>query len=99
MIYVNPAGGPTPTLSGVCNLFTPVAVCTLNVYETGAAIPVTDGFAATTATNTVGTTPTLGSDSGIGGGSKGGAVGSSKGTIFAMSTLALGFCIGLAFAR
>ena len=30
---------PTATLSGICNLRSPIAICTLNVYETGAAFP------------------------------------------------------------
>ncbi|PPQ91197.1 hypothetical protein CVT25_001213 [Psilocybe cyanescens] len=84
MFYVNSAAATPTTLSGVCNLVSPVAMCTLNVYETGGPLPNASG------------TPQPGT--GSGGGSSG-SVGTSTGTILTMTTLALGFCIGLAFIR
>ncbi|KAH9479873.1 hypothetical protein JR316_0008469 [Psilocybe cubensis] len=72
MFYVNSAPATPTTLSGVCNLASPIAMCTLNVFESGTSRP---------------------------GNTSGGSVGTSTGTVLTMTTLALGFCLGLAFLR
>ncbi|KDR70946.1 hypothetical protein GALMADRAFT_254554 [Galerina marginata CBS 339.88] len=103
MFYVN-SGAATPTLSGVCNLVSPVAVCTLNVYETGAPLPASgpSGSSSTTSKKS-GSTGKSGSGSGgsTPGSSSGssGAARSSTGAVMSMTTLAIGFCIALAFVR
>ncbi|KAF9529519.1 hypothetical protein CPB83DRAFT_852263 [Crepidotus variabilis] len=91
--------GPSGTLSGVCNLQTPYAVCTLNVQQTGDPLPP----AATSASGKSVTTKKGGSTSGASTGSSGssGAVmgKNAVGTMWAMATLAVGFCISLAVLR
>ncbi|PPR07973.1 hypothetical protein CVT24_002652 [Panaeolus cyanescens] len=90
MIYVNEAI-PSATYSGVCNLVTPVALCTLNVQQTGAALPPSSG-------NTGGS-----GGGGNGGGSgrpggTGGAVGATGGLtalIVGVTTAVVGFGMGV----
>ncbi|KIM38421.1 hypothetical protein M413DRAFT_447877, partial [Hebeloma cylindrosporum] len=89
MLYVNSAAATT--LSGVCNLVSPVALCTLNVQETGAPLPGTgSGGAVVTSTkksSSTGKSTDSGATSHIAG---------PTGTIITMSSIALGFCIALA---
>ncbi|KAF5316151.1 hypothetical protein D9619_006605 [Psilocybe cf. subviscida] len=103
MRYVNEAASPAQTLSGVCNLVSPVAVCTLNVQETGAPLPPNGngggagtGTGSTTKKGGSSSTPTGRTGSG---GSTGPSSGSSTGAVISMTTVALGFCVGLAFLR
>ena len=91
---------PTATLSGVCNLVSPVAVCTLNVYETGAPLPPAGNGGGGSITTTSKKGGSTGNGNGNTGGTGGSGVpGSSAGTILAMTTVALGFCISLVFVR
>ena len=88
MIYV----APTSTFSGVCNLVSPVAICTLNVYTTGQPFPST-GKASQTGSNSPAAT-----DSRMNGGV---AAGSSswQSTLVVMGTVVLGFFVSVSFLR
>ncbi|KAF9052162.1 hypothetical protein BJ165DRAFT_1525019 [Panaeolus papilionaceus] len=88
MIYIDQAN-PTATYSGVCNLVTPVAMCTLNVQETGAPLPPTGGSGAPGSTNT-------GRPGSGGNGGTGGAAGSGvTALLIGVSTAVLGFGVGV----
>jgi hypothetical protein len=88
MIYVNEAI-PTATYSGVCNLVTPVAMCTLNVQESGAPLPPTGGGNGGTNTGR----PSGGNN----GGNTGGASGTGVTALFlGLGTAVLGFSVGVA---
>ena len=83
---------PSETLSGICNLQSPVALCTLNVYETGSPLPSTGLVGRVSSTtkssstnrDSSAITPTIGS---------------LKGLVLAMGTMGLGFCISVALMR
>lgn len=90
---------PTATLSGVCNLVSPVAVCTLNVYETGAPLPPAGNGGGSGSPSTTSKKPGSTGNGNNGGTGGSGVPGSSAGTILAMTTVALGFCISLVFVR
>jgi len=94
MLYVNKAA--STTLSGVCNLVSPVALCTLNVQVTGAPLPGTgSGGAVVSSTRKSSST----SKSTGGGSSAASHTAGPTGTIITMSSIALGFCIALALLR
>jgi hypothetical protein len=94
MLYVNSAA--STTLSGICNLVSPVALCTLNVETTGAPLPGT-GSGGAVATGT-GKSSSTGKGAGSGS-SAASLTAGPAGTIITMSTIALGFCIALALLR
>ncbi|KAF8188642.1 hypothetical protein BJ912DRAFT_390481 [Pholiota molesta] len=95
MYYVKGVlGAQTPTLSGVCNLASPVAVCTLNVYTTGAALPGGGTFGSLSGE------PGSASSERYASGSSGGSIGTSwAGCGASIVTVVLGFCTGIALVK
>ena len=90
MTYV----APTATLSGICNLRSPIAICTLNVYETGAAFP-SAGLPGKSSTTTRGGGQTIRPGTAL----LGSATSSMGGFVFALTTVVLGFAISVALMR
>jgi len=99
MVYVNSAAASPTTLSGICNLVSPVAVCTLNVQVTGAPLPGTAPTSVATGTNTKKVSSSSTSKGTTGNNGSGSLSTRPTATIIAMSSIALGFCIALALLR
>ncbi|KAF9472450.1 hypothetical protein BDN70DRAFT_478101 [Pholiota conissans] len=89
--YPNTVGASTPTLSGVCNLVSPTAVCTLNVYTTGAVLPGGGAFGSS-----VGEPGSASSERYVSGSYEGNSWMAVKASLM---TMLLGFCVGVVLVR